>query len=113
LPKNDYIKASVADGGPDWVERFNRLYDKAKPKILSDSDRLPRWLRAKKDYDIWQRSNLWMLHSALCISQDHLTLIALWDGARGDGPGGTEDMVDRAKDRGATFIHLDAKKLLD
>lgn len=113
LPKNEYIKASVADGGPDWVERFNRLYDKAKAKILSDSHRLPRWLRAKKDYDIWQRSNLWMLHNALCISQDHLTLIALWDGARGDGPGGTEDMVDRAKDRGATFIHLDAKKLLD
>jgi hypothetical protein len=113
LPKNEYIKASVADGGPDWVERFNRLYDKMKPKILSGSERLPRWLRAKKDYDIWQRSNLWMLHNALCISQDHLTLIALWNGATGDGPGGTEDMVDRAKDRGATFIHLDAKKLLD
>jgi hypothetical protein len=113
LPKNEYIKASVADGGPDWVERFNRLYDKLKPKILSDSDRLPRWLRAKKDYNIWQRSNLWMLHNALCISQDHLTLIALWNGASGDGAGGTEDMVNRAKDRGATFIHLDAKKLLD
>ncbi len=113
LPKNEYIKASVADGGPDWVERFNRLYDKLKPKILSDSDRLPRWLRAKKDYNIWQRSNLWMLHNALCISQDHLTLIALWNGATGDGAGGTEDMVNRAKDRGATFIHLDAKKLLE
>ena len=113
LPKNEYIKASVADGGPDWVERFNRLYDKLKPKILSDSDRLPRWLRAKRDYNLWQRSNLWMLHNALCISQDHLTLIALWNGATGDGAGGTEDMVNRAKDRGATFIHLDAKKLLD
>ena len=113
LPKNDYIKDSVAEAGPDWVERFNRLCDKMKPKILSDSGRLPRWLRGKKDYGIWQRSNLWMLHNALCISQDHLTLIALWDGASGDGPGGTEDMVDRAKDRGATFIHLDAKKLLE
>jgi hypothetical protein len=113
LPKNDYIKVSVADGGPDWVERFNRLYDKMKAKILSDSDRLPRWLRTKKDYNIWQRSNLWMLHNALFISQDHLSLIALWNGATGDGPGGTEDMVERAKDRGATFIHLDAKKLLE
>ncbi len=64
----------MADSGPDWVERFNRLYEKLKPKILSDSDRLPRWLRAKKDYDIWQRSNLWILHNALSISQDHLTL---------------------------------------
>ncbi len=113
LPKNDYIKVSVADGGPDWVERFNRLYDKMKPKILSESDRLPRWLRTKKNYNIWQRSNLWMLHNALFISQDHLSLIALWNGATGDGPGGTEDMVERAKDRGATFIHLDARKLLE
>jgi hypothetical protein len=113
LPKNEYIKASVADAGPDWVERFNRLYDKVKPKILSDSDRLPRWLRAKKNYNIWQRSNLWMFHNALCISQDHLTLIALWNGATGDGAGGTEDMVERAQDRGATFVHLDAKKLLE
>jgi hypothetical protein len=113
LPKNEYIKASVADGGPDWVERFNRLYGKLKPKILSDSDRLPRWLRAKKDYNIWQRSNLWMLHNALAVSQDHLTLVALWNGATGDGPGGTEDMVARAKDRGARFIHLDTTKLLD
>jgi hypothetical protein len=113
LPKNEYIKASVADGGPDWVERFNRLYNKLKPKILSDSDRLPRWLRAKKDYNIWQRSNLWMLHNALAVSQDHLTLVALWNGATGDGPGGTEDMVARAKDRGARFIHLDTTKLLD
>ena len=113
LSKNAYIKTSVADSGPDWVERFNRLYDKLKPKILSDSGRLPRWLRAKQDYDIWQRSNLWMLHNALALSQDHLTLIALWNGATGDGSGGTEDMVERAKDRGARFIHLDTKKLLE
>jgi hypothetical protein len=112
LPKNQYVNSSVADSGPDWVERFNNLYDKLPSKILSSSDRLPRWLRAKKNYDIWQRSNLWMLHSALALSQDDLTLIALWNGATGDGPGGTEDMVERAKDRGARFIHLDTRKLL-
>jgi Tetratricopeptide Repeats-Sensor len=113
LPRGEYIKASVADGGSDWVERFDRLYDKLKPRILSDSEQLPRWLRAKKNYDIWQRANLWILHNALYISQDHLTLIALWNGAAGDAPGGTEDMVKRAKDRGATFIHLDARKLIE
>jgi hypothetical protein len=113
LPRNDYIKASVADSGPGWVERFNRLYEKLKAKVLSDSDRLPRWLRAKKDYSIWQRSNLWMLHNALYISQEHLTLMALWNGSSGDGPGGTEDMVKRAVDRGATFIHLDTRKLIE
>jgi hypothetical protein len=112
-PKNEYVKASVADGGPEWVERFNRLFDKHEPKILSESERLPRWLRAKPNYDIWQRSNLWMLHNALFLSREHLTLIALWNGATGDGPGGTEDMVARAKTRGATFVHLDARKLIE
>ena len=102
LPKNNYIKASVADGGPNWVERFKRLIDLNQPEILSDSGELPRW----------QRSNLWMLHNALYISNDNLTLIALWNGEVGDGPGGTEDMVRRAKDRGATFIHIDACKLI-
>ena len=86
LPKNEYIKASVADGGPGWVERFKRLLEKKPPEVLSDSGELPRWLRTKKDYSIWQRSNLWMLHSALAISNDSLTLIALWNGEVGDGP---------------------------
>lgn len=113
LPRNEYIKASVADGGPEWVGRFNRLFDHHKVKILSDSERLPRWLRTKPDYDIWQRSNLWMLHNALFFSRDRLTLIALWNGATGDGPGGTEDMVERAKSRGAVFVHLDARKLIE
>lgn len=113
VPKPGYIQASVADGGPDWVHRFNRLYDKLKPKILCESEELPHWLRGKRDYGIWHRSNLWMLHSALYLSQDDLTLIALWNGATGDGPGGTEDMVKRAQDRGATFIHLDTSELIE
>ena len=112
LPKNEYIKASVFDGGPDWVERFKNLFDQKQPLILSDSGELPRWLRAKKGYSIWQRSNLWMLHSALAISDDDLVMIALWNGEVGDGAGGTEDMVKRAKNRGATFIHLDARELI-
>ena len=87
LPKNEYIKASVADGGPDWVERFKRLFEQKQPEILSDSGELPRWLRSKKDYSIWQRSNLWMLHSALAISNDDLTLIALWNGEVRRRPG--------------------------
>lgn len=112
VPKNDYIKASVADGGPQWVERFNHLLATQPSKTLSDSSELPRWLRAKKGYNIWQRSNLWMLHNALVISENPITLIALWDGGVGDAPGGTEDMVRRAQDRGAKFIHLDARQLL-
>lgn len=113
LSKQDYIKASVADGGPDWVVRFKHLFNIKHPLILSESGELPTWLNSKSDYNIWQRTNLWMLHNALDISKDNLTLVALWNGEVGDGPGGTDDLVQRAQNRGATFIHLDARKLID
>jgi hypothetical protein len=112
LPQDAYRAASVADGGAQWVERFQRLCQVNKPIILADADELPRWLRAKAGYTIWQRSNLWMLQHALAKSNDNLLLIALWNRDVGDGPGGTEDMVNRAKERGAAFIHLDARMLL-
>lgn len=113
LSKAEYIKTSVADAGPAWVERFRALADDLPVQILSESRELPRWLRAKKNYNIWQRSSLWKLYNALALSDDNVTLIALWDGVEGDGDGGTGDMVMRAKERGATFFHLDSTDLID
>ena len=40
-----------------------------------------------------------------------VVLLALWDGAKGDGPGGTEDMVAQARARGARVVPLDASAL--
>lgn len=112
LPKNDYIKSSVADAGPEWIQRFNHLLETRPSKTLTDSDELPSWGQAEKGGNIWQRSNVWMLHEALTISENHITLIALWNGERGDSPGGTEDMIQQVQSRGATFIHLDTRPLL-
>ena len=78
---------------------------------LADSKELPGWLQGKANYDIWQRNNLWMLHNALALGRDRVTLIALWDGKTGDGPGGTEHMVDKARARGAKIVILDTKTL--
>jgi hypothetical protein len=122
LPRQDFVVASVAPAGPEWVERFNRIYDRPLQRLkqlgdqpnrreLADSAELPRWLRGKPNYGVWQRNNLWMLHNALAAGRDCTTLIALWNGGKGDGPGGTEDMVEKAKARGAKFIHLDTRKL--
>lgn len=112
VPERDYIRASVADGGHEWVERFETLVRKHAPKVLCRDGQLPAWLRGRKDYNIWQRSNLWMLFSAFTLSPDSLTLVALWDGAPGDAPGGTADMVSRARDLGARIVHLDTRKLI-
>ena len=110
LPQPDYIASSVEDGGPDWVRRFEDLQATTDPRIMHD-EVLPEWLRAETEYNVWQRSNLWMLHAAFAES-DHVTLIALWNHALGDGPGGTEDMVQRARERGALVEILDARDLL-
>jgi hypothetical protein len=110
LCKSEHIKSSVADAGPAWVERVRALVDERPLQVLSESRELPRWLRAKKNYSIWQRSSLWKFYNAMALSDDNVTLIALWDGLQGDGAG---DIVMRTKERGATFFHLDANELVN
>lgn len=117
LPREDYIVESVQSGGPQWVERFSRIYNKKKEakemRELATSQDLPAWLAGRADqYSIWQRNNLWMLHNALAEQEQEVTLIALWDGkGQGDGPGGTSDLVQQAQRRGAKFVHLPTNEL--
>ena len=40
-----------------------------------------------------------------------MTLIALWNGQEGDGPGGTKHMVELAQDRKAHVVILDTNQI--
>src|SRR5215217_5323275 len=112
VPRELYIRASVAQAGPQWIEEFNRLVRSRPVRVLCESKDLPRWLQDKPDYNIWQRNNLWNLHNALAaVGGENVTLIAFWNGASGDGPGGTADMVQKAQERGSKTIILDTKKI--
>jgi hypothetical protein len=112
VPRDLYIRESVAPAGPQWIENFHRLVRTRPVRVLCDSKDLPRWLQDKPDYNIWQRNNLWNLHNALAAAGgENVTLIALWNGASGDGAGGTADMVQKAKERGAKTIILDTKTI--
>ncbi|MGA7454745.1 MAG: tetratricopeptide repeat-containing protein [Rhodoplanes sp.] len=97
IPKEEYCRQCVADDGPDWVERFNRLVDAKPPIILSDSADLPAWAKSIPNYSVFQRGNIWMMEDALLRASADITLLALWSGQAGDGPGGTGDMVELAK----------------
>jgi hypothetical protein len=117
LPRDEYVEASVSDaaGDGDWVARFDALHRTLPTRVLSDDDVLPGWLREPSEtYGLWQRNNLWMLASALDAVPDagHLTLIALWNGAAGDGPGGTKHMLEIAREMGARTVVLDAQELV-
>ncbi len=112
LPENQFIEASVDNEDKGWLRRFHAQLEKhPNTPVLAEAPELPKWLQFKRSYDIWQRNNLWLLSEALCLAPKNLTVIALWDGEPGDGPGGTEHMVSLAKERGARIIHLDTKAL--
>ena len=129
IPPQTYVNTSVNKAGGNWVDRFWKLHkahtDRNQVRILSeatevndDKDYLPAWLRNKKDYGIWQRNNLWMLYNALAESCDNktgdpnLTLIALWDGQKGDGPGGTGDLVEKVTRLGGRVEIINTKELV-
>jgi hypothetical protein len=112
LPREQFIKNSVSFAGPDWVDRFNKLYNTLQHHTLCQDELLPRWLHKKKEYSIWVRNNLWELTNALVGGGIHMTLIALWDGKGGDGPGGTEHMVKEAKEKGAKTVIISMQSLM-
>ncbi len=127
VPPTEYVRKSVKAAGQSWVERFWRLYNELSAQgrvraplseatdVPGDKQHryLPAWLREKEHYTIWQRNNLWMLFNALdaaCDPKSHdpnITLIALWDGAAGDGDGGTSDLVNKVENLGARNVILD------
>jgi Tetratricopeptide Repeats-Sensor len=111
FPADDYVAASVQDAGPGWIARFHRLAQRLPTRVLQDSAALPVWLRRRPGYTIWDRNNLWMLQNALVRGGAHTTVLALWDGGAGDGPGGTQHMVEAARKRGARTIVLDSREI--
>jgi hypothetical protein len=106
---------SVSPAGRKWEERFDAiLRSQARaPVLLSDKDELPIWLGVRQNYNTWQRANVWFLQEALAVGAPALTLLALWDGTGGDGPGGTEHMIRLARDNGAAVIVISTETLLD
>jgi hypothetical protein len=113
LPEAKFQVESVNRGGPAWVERYKELCEHVPPRVLADSKELPRWLADKKDYDIWQRNNFWMMFNALATDAQRLTLVALYNRERDpDGPGGTAHLVEVAAKWGFKTVELDARELL-
>jgi hypothetical protein len=111
IPTEDYRRESVADGGPEWVEKFNQFIAENPPVILSDSDELPPWAEGIKDYGVFQRGNIWNMQDALLRPNADVTLIALWNQKAGEGPGGTADMVNLAKSHGAKVREQNSDEL--
>jgi hypothetical protein len=111
IPIGDYRRESVADGGVDWVEKFNRLVAGNPPIILSDSGELPPWAAGIKDYSVFQRGNIWVMRDALARPNADVTLIALWNQQDAEGSDGTAHMMSLARVRGAKVREVNSETL--
>ena len=104
----------------DWRNRFLALAEAhadpppGRTLVLSDSGRLPDWLRGReaKGMTPWSRGNRWMLHQALASGADKVTLLAFWDHDEGDAsPDGTAAMVRLARSAGIFIEPIDSRPL--
>lgn len=113
LPPAQFKVESVAFAGNGWIDRFDNLLKKRPhPVLANEGTDLPNWLRKRADYNIWERNNQWLLQTALTGGGEHMTLIALWNGEKGDGAGGTEHLVREARKQGAKTEIIDSNKLI-
>jgi hypothetical protein len=74
---------------------------------------LPIWLSFKRDYTSWQRANLWLIYETLAVGAKNFTQLALWDGVKTDGLGGTCHMRTVAQQYGAALVMVSFTDLIN
>ena len=98
LPEPEFIEASVLGSvhGAQWRDR----YFAAKARLAEALRTMPAELGpAPRGVNIWERGNLWLLHTTLAHGPDKARFVCLWDGGGGDGAGGTRHMYEEVKRR--------------
>ena len=113
LPPDTFRNESVSPAGRFWEDCFDGLLKRsANTPCLAQSADLPVWLSVKKEYNSWQRANLWLIHEALALNAKNLTLLSLWDGVKNEGLGGTYHMRSVAQECGAALVTIYTTDLL-
>jgi tetratricopeptide (TPR) repeat protein len=103
-----FIKKSVICRGEDWRVR----YLAAKGKLATDIRAATESLGPPpRDVDSYERCNLWLLYTALSYGIRKVRFVCLWDGAGGDGPGGTAHMYQEVNGRTGQVTWIDSRTL--
>lgn len=91
-----FLARCVDIAGMSWRARFEAVKSRAALDCLTQTLQY-----AESDDLAFERNNVRMLESALRYDPQKLQFIALWDGRPGDGPGGTQHMVESVRRSGA------------
>ncbi|MBN3762516.1 hypothetical protein [Burkholderia sp. Ac-20365] len=102
-----FIEQSVAPGGEHWVAVYRRVTETTGTILADDvTGALPEGV------DSFTRNNWLMLSEARAIRASAFRLLCVWDGQRGDGPGGTYDLVKAIEALHGEVRRIDTNELL-
>jgi hypothetical protein len=101
-----FLSESVDFAGPGWRARYFAVKARASVHVIP-AERGP----ARDGEDPYVRNNLWMLEAASRFGAGRLAVVCLWNGERGDGPGGAQHMMEAVRGKGGRAIWLDTRKL--
>jgi len=87
-----FLARSVDFAGAQWRARFEAVKSRAVLHVMPEENRL-----ADEDGATYARNNQWMLESASRFGAQKVEFIALWDGRRADGPGGTQHLIEEVR----------------
>jgi tetratricopeptide (TPR) repeat protein len=91
--ENDFLAESVTFADPDhrWEHSFARVGENPRTTVLIMPEELGP---TPKGVSVHDRCNRWILYTALSQGLRKASFITLWNGEPGDGPGGTQNMVE-------------------
>ena len=109
IPRSVSFEKDLPDQAADsWLSRFHSTKNHPLTRMRITPDDLGP---PPAERDPYARNNLRQLYAALSYGPEAVRVIALWNGEAGDGPGGTADMIQQAKARGAKTLIIDTKTL--
>lgn len=90
--ENEFLAESVTFADPDrrWEKSFMQAKENPVSTVLVMSEELGP---TPEGVSVHDRCNRWILYTALSHGPRKTSFVTLWDGAPGDGPSGTENMV--------------------
>jgi hypothetical protein len=101
-----FLANSVDFADSDWRTRFFAVKSRAILHVMADElGPLPR------GQDPYEQNNLWMLESAARFAVEKIDFICLWNGKGGDGPGGTQHLMDEIRRKAGRIHWLDTRQL--
>ena len=101
-----FATKSVDFAGGNWHERFEAACAASHLHVMPDErGELP------KGADPYEQNNLWMLEAASRFGADKVEFICLWNGQGGDGPGGTQHLMQTVTQRQGRSHWLDTTRL--